>query len=311
MQANVLVKISNLTRDQWLEWRKKGIGGSDAAAVCGLSRWKSPIAIWMEKAGHVEPLEAGESAYWGTQMEPLIRKEFIHRTGLKVKQVRSMLQHKRFPFMTANLDGIVTVPNKGRGIYEAKTAGVYAAPEWETFIPDEYAIQIQHYMAVTGLSFAYVAVLIGGNKFMWRYIKRDNQVIDLIIQLESRFWQLVETKTPPDVDGSSSSTDFLKRLYAQSNPQSMIILHSDAETLITEYEAAQRAEEEASQRMDAAANRLKQLLGENEIGVAGDRLITWKSITSEKLDTKAIKTEMPEVYKQFTKQSTYRKFAIK
>jgi len=138
-------------------------------------------------------------------MEPIIREEFSDRTGFKVKEVKAILQHKRFPFMLANLDGIVTDPERGEGIFEAKTANAYAAAEWEAGIPDAYSLQVQHYMAVTGLNFAYIAVLIGGNKFLWKYIERDEGTIDLLIQLEARFWKYVQSNTPPPIDGSKAS----------------------------------------------------------------------------------------------------------
>jgi putative phage-type endonuclease len=110
MNANVMVSTTDMKYQEWLEYRRKGIGGSDVAAVCGLSKWKSPVEVWLDKTGQIEPEPAGEAAYWGTLMEPVIREEFTDRTGLRVRQVNALLQHKRFPFMLANIDGIVNAP---------------------------------------------------------------------------------------------------------------------------------------------------------------------------------------------------------
>ncbi len=310
MNTIVAASTENMSHETWLEYRQQGIGGSDVAAVCGLSRWKSPMGIWMEKTGQVEPETAGEAAFWGIVMEPIIRDEFTNRTGLKVRQLRAILQHKRFPFMLANLDGIVIDPDRGEGIFEAKTANAYSSSEWEAGIPDQYALQVQHYMAVTGLKFVYVAVLIGGNKFLWRLIDRDEAIIDLIIQMESRFWRMVELRIPPDIDGSKASVELLNRLYP-TGAKSSIDLPTEALELITQFEEAQMEEKKSGDAKDLAANRLKAMLKDHELGLIAGRQVGWKSIKGERLDTKALKTDQPDIYKQYAKESSYRRFAIK
>lgn len=310
MQAVVLKSTDQLSQKEWLDIRKQGIGGSDAAAICGLSRWKSPMEVWLEKTGQIESTEAGEASYWGQIMEPIIREEFSIRSGFKVTPLTSMLQHKRFPFMLANLDGIVTDPNRGQGIFEAKTAGLHASSEWNDSLPDEYAIQVQHYLAVTGLQFACVAVLIGGNRFQWQVLERDEMTIDLIIQLESRFWRAVETRTPPPIDGSKASSELLNRLYPYGKKQ-QIELPPDALDLIEAYEMAREQEEKAAQLKDTAVNHLKSLLGENDCGIIGDRKVTWQEIKTERFDSKLLKTEAPDIYTQYVKPSSYRRFQIR
>ena len=163
MTANVLVSTGNLPYEDWLEYRKQGIGGSDAAVVCGISRYKSPVELWMEKTGQLPSQETGEAAYWGNLLESLVREEFTKRTGISVTKPSALYQSGEHPFMLANVDGLCEDPVHGPCIFEAKTASAYKAGEWEDAIPDEYMIQIQHYMAVTGYQGAYIAVLIGGN----------------------------------------------------------------------------------------------------------------------------------------------------
>lgn len=311
MNANVLVSTKDMKYQEWLDYRRRGIGGSDVAAVCGLSKWKSPVEVWLDKTGQIEPAPAGEAAYWGTLMEPIIRKEFADRTGFKIRQVSAILQHRRFPFMFANVDGIVTDPNLGEGIFEAKTASAYRADEWEQGVPDEYALQVQHYMAVTGLPFAWIAVLIGGNQFVWRLIERDEAIIDLLIQMESRFWKLVETGVAPEIDGTHASTELLNRLYPFSKSKQIIELPGHAGPLIEEYERAQEEEKEATQRKDRAANLIKQLLGDSEVGAIEGRTVSWKTINADRLDSKTLKADHPELYNQYLKTSSYRRFSIK
>ncbi len=124
--------------EQWLEWRRKGIGGSDASVVCGINKYRSPIELWLDKTGQAAFEEAGEAAYWGTILEPVVREEFTKRTGIGVKPVKQLLQHEDYPFMLANLDGICETPDHGTCIFEAKTASAFKACEWDDKIPDEY-----------------------------------------------------------------------------------------------------------------------------------------------------------------------------
>ena len=105
MSAKIVISTENLPYEDWLEYRKQGIGGSDAAVACGISRYKSPVELWLEKTGQLPNQEAGEAAYWGTQLEPLVRAEFTRRTGIEVTHTKQLLQSAEHPFMLANLDG--------------------------------------------------------------------------------------------------------------------------------------------------------------------------------------------------------------
>jgi len=307
---NVLVSTKDMSKDKWLQWRNKGIGGSDASVICGVNRYKSPVELWMEKTGQIEPKVAGEAAHWGTKLEPLIRVEFTERTGLQIKQEYAMLQHSKYPFMLANLDGIVADPINGSCVFEAKTANAFKADDWDDHVPQGYQLQVQHYLAVTNLSGAYIAVLIGGNQFKWHYIERDDDLIAMLIELEKRFWHNVETLTPPAMDGSSASSELLSRLYPTANNKTQITL-DDALPLITQFEEASNEEKVAEARKDEAINKLKALMGEKEIGISGDRIITWKNISSERLDSKVLKIEQPEIYSRYISKNSYRRFSIK
>ena len=308
---NVLVQTEEMTREEWLAWRNQGLGGSDAAVACGLSRWKSPMELWLEKTGQMEPAEVGEPAYWGTVLEPLIREEFTKRAGLAVQEEKAILKHSKYGFMLANVDGFVEDPVNGKGIFEAKTANAFAVKDWEDSLPDEYMLQVQHYLAVTELEFAYVAVLFGGNTFQWRFIPRDESLIKLLIKLEAKFWHLVETNTPPPIDGSKASKDLLSRLYPEGKKNSTVELPEEAMTLIDEFEQAKADEYEALSIKDTAANKLKKLIGDNEIGVIQDRTVAWKTVKSERLNSKMLKAEHPDIYKEYSESSVSRRFSVK
>lgn len=311
MSAVALLSTENLPYEKWLEARKKGIGGSDASVVCGISRYKSPVELWMEKTDQLPAQESGEAAYWGTQLEALVRSEFTKRTGIEVTQISSVLQSEDFPFMLANLDGVCQHPNYGTCIFEAKTASAYKSGEWEDSIPDEYMLQIQHYMAVTGYKGTYIAVLIGGNVFRWKFIERDEELIAMLIQLESDFWEHVQSKTPPPLDGSESSAKFLAEKFPDSVPKSKIRLPDNAADCIQRYDDACARLEVITEQKREAENLLKEMMGENEIGISGEKIVSWKSVSQERLDSKTLKAEHPTLYKKYANNISYRRFSIR
>lgn len=307
---NIIASTENLPYEEWLELRKTGIGGSDASVVCGINRYKTPIELWMEKTDNAPPQEAEESAYWGTQLESLVREEFTKRAGIEVKLVKELLQSEEHPFMLANLDGICHDPNYGDCIFEAKTASAFKAGEWENTIPDEYMLQIQHYMAVTGCKAAYIAVLIGGNTFRWRLIERDKELISMLIELEARFWEHVKNNTPPPVDGSEACAKYLAEKYSDSTTNS-VELPPEAEKLIKEYNMACEKLSAVTEEKQLAENKLKQLLGANEVGTVKGNIVSWKSVSQERLDTKTLKSEHPTLYKKYANTTSYRRFSVK
>lgn len=311
MAAKVLVSTENIPYEEWLEYRRQGIGGSDASVVCGINRYKSPVELWLDKTGQLPPQEAGEAAYWGTQLEPFVRAEFTRRTGIWVDHRSELLQSEEHPFMLANLDGICEVPDVGTCVFEAKTASAYKAGEWEDAIPDEYMCQIQHYMAVTGYVGAYIAVLIGGNTFKWRFVERDEELISMLIELETAFWNHVQDGTLPPLDGSDASARFLAQRFPSSTPASRITLPNTAADLLDQYDEACEQLEVITEQKQRAENLLKEMMGDNEVGTAGGRVITWKSVVQERLDSKTLKAEHPVLCKKYTNTTSYRRFTIK
>lgn len=175
----------DMSRQDWLELRKSGIGGSDAASILGFNKWKSAFQLYIEKTSDfVEEID-NEFIYWGNVLEDVVATEFARRTGKKVRRRNQMLRHDDYPFMTANLDRVVVGE---RAILECKTTSQYNKEAWEgDNVPAAYICQVQHYLAVTGYDKAYIAVLIGGNNFVWKEIERDDEFIELMIEHEKNF----------------------------------------------------------------------------------------------------------------------------
>jgi len=237
--------------------------------------------------------------------------EFTKRTGIEVNRKKQLLQSEEHHFMLANLDGTCEHPDYGTVIFEAKTASAYKAGEWEEAIPEEYMLQIQHYMAVTGHNGTYIAVLIGGNTFRWKFIERDEELISMLIQLEAEFWSYVQSNTPPPLDGSDASVKFLADRFPNSVPKSQITLPDSAAELIAEYAAASEQVKAITEKKQEAENLLKAMLGDNEIGTTSDHIVTWKSVSQERLDSKTLKSEHPTLFKKYASKTSYRRFSIK
>ena len=232
----IIAKTTAITHEQWLAARRKGVGGSDSAAVCGLSRYSSPLEVWLQKTGRKPATPDNEVMQWGRLLEPIVREEFARRTGLNAKECPYLMAHVEYPFMLANVDGIVTEKDG---------------------LPVEWYCQVQHYMAVCDLPKAYVAVLINGNKFQWQAVDRDEETIRTIIALESHFWkEYVLKDVPPPVDEHSG--DALAMLYPKSEEKS-VILPAEADEFVAQWLELKKAEDELKNAKFACENNLKAL----------------------------------------------------
>lgn len=311
MQAEVLISTVDMNRQEWLDARKNGIGGSDVSAIAGLNKWKSPVGVYLDKIG-ASPDEdsAGEAAYWGNVMEDVVAQEFSIRTGLRVRRRNAILKHPEYPFMLANVDRLIVGKREG---LECKTASEYLKGSWEDEeIPAAYLLQIQHYMAVTGYDAWHIAVLIGGNKFLYKKVERDEELISYLITIEKNFWkENVLKQIPPMFDGSDASVDLLKALYPESVPDSEVQLPGDAGTFIEALDEIDVELKSMVLQKKEYENQIKDMMKDNEKAYSGERTITWKSYDTNRFDSKRFKVEEPDLYKKYVNTTTARKFVIK
>ena len=306
----ILVKTAGMSREEWLRWRTKGIGGSDVSVIAGVNPFRSIFQLWLEKTGQVEPEETeNDNTHFGNVLEPVVKREFSKRTGLKVRAKRALLQSEEYPFMLADLDGVI-YENGKMNLFEAKTASAYKQEIWEKGIPEEYVLQVQHYMAVTGAEKTYLAALVGGNRFYWKVVRRDEQKIAEIIALEKAFWEEnVLAGREPVPDGSGATTDFLNEKYASSNGNT-ILLPEEALDLCRRYEELSGQLNELQDKKDAVSNQLKNFLKNNESGVIGEYRVTWKQVTSTTFDKKRLEKENRALYEEYLTKRQYRRLTV-
>lgn len=311
MKAEILVETEGLSREDWLKYRKRGIGGSDVAAILGISKWKSAVGLWLDKTNQSsEPEEENEAMQWGNIMEPVIRNHFADVMGKPVAEVKAMLRHPEYPFMLADVDG-VTVDDEGNpAILEIKTASEYKRGEWEDDIPPYYQTQVQHYLCVTGVKKAYVAVLIGGNSFKVFEVNADVEVQQMLIAVERGFWDKVQNMIRPEIDGSDAATELLDRAY-RGGIAEQIVLPEEAIEYVDRYMEASAEEDNAKAKKQDAANHIKEFMRDYDKAKCLNYTITWKPVSTERLDTKALKENEPEVYQKYVKSGTSRRFTVK
>ncbi|AKG05549.1 hypothetical protein AAV35_012850 [Salimicrobium jeotgali] len=311
VKAQVMQSTSDMEHKEWLESRKKGIGGSDAASIAGFNKWKSPVVVYMEKVGEIESESSNaEAAHFGNVLEEVVAKEFTLRTGMKVRKRNAVLQHPEHEWMLANVDRLIVGKNEG---LECKTASEYLKDEWtgdET--PMAYLLQCQHYMAVTGADAWWIAVLIGGNKFVYKKIERDEELIANLIDLEKEFWEEnVLKQEPPEIDGSDASTALLKSMYPEAEPESETDLDAEADKLLDGLEQIKEEEKEIKERKKKYENQLKEKLGTYEKGFSNHYVVTFKNQERRTVDSKRLKAEEPDLYEKYSKVSSSRPLRFK
>ena len=311
MNANILVETDNLSKEEWLRYRKQGIGGSDVSCLLGINKWKSEIELWLDKTNQTNThVEENEAMQWGTIMEPIIRNHFAEVTGKTVVELKAMLQHPEHPFMLADVDGVTVNDSGNPAILEIKTASEFKRSDWDEGVPAYYQTQVQHYLCVTGIQKAYVAVLIGGNSFRVYEVDADAEIQSMLIAVEKDFWNKVQNMIRPEMDGSDAAKNLLDSLY-HGGISEEIVMPDEAIEYVDAYIEACAEEDNAKAKKQDAANHIKEIMGDYDKATCLGHSISWKPVSSERLDSKALKEAEPEIYAKYVKTSVSRRFTLK
>jgi len=310
MRPLVLVTTTNINREDWLLARRKGIGGSDIAALVGMSKYNSPMTVYMDKIGEMPATEENEAMYWGNVLEEVVAKEFEKRSGLKVRKKNAIMQHPQYEMALANVDRLVVGKNEG---LECKTTSAFLLNEWnEEEVPPAYFLQCQWYMAVTSYQRWHLAVLIGGNTFKFFTIDRDDELINVLLSKAKDFWNdHVLKHEPPIFDGSDASSELLAYMYPESTADEEIELSPDADKWLSELKKIKEQEKEIKKKKTEAENNIKAEMGTAEIGRVNGQTVTWKSVEANRIDTKALKKENADLVERYMVSSQSRRLLIK
>ncbi|MGL5436942.1 MAG: YqaJ viral recombinase family protein [Lachnospiraceae bacterium] len=303
------IATGGLSREEWLDLRKRGLGGSDAGAICGLNPYVSPISVFYDKTREGADDYDNEAMRQGRDLEEYVARRFVEATGRKVRRSNMMYWSREFPFMFANVDRMLTGEHAG---LECKTASAYSADKWKDGrIPAHYELQCHHYMAVTGADAWYLAVVILGKEFQYHKLERDEELIRNLRTLESNFWyQNVVPGIMPEPDGSQISEEIISRYYPNAERETAILpaefnekleRRSELVGLIARMEMEQRKIEQ----------EIKLYMKSSELAANECYRITWNEVATARLDTKQLKQELPKVYERYLKKTQSRRFYIK
>ena len=243
----------------------------------------------------------------GRDFEDYVARRFMKATGKKVRRANAMYYDEKHPFMLADVDRMVVGENAG---LECKTASPYVAYKWEDGkIPLSYQLQCYHYMSVCNADAWYIAVLIYGREFKYYKIERDDKIIQNLIQLEEHFWKNhVLARRMPDPDGSKLADSVIAECYPDAVGKSIpltgfddkIQRREEVESLLDKLETEKRQIDQ----------ELKLYLGEAETAENEHFRVSWKKMVSNRIDTKKLKEEKPEIYKAYLKECKGRRFTV-
>lgn len=298
-------------RATWLEWRRQGIGGSDIAALCGMSRFATPMSVYLDKTGMLDDADAGEAALWGRLFETPIAWEFENRTGLHVIGAQLCVVDPNASWRRATLDGLVTDSHAhdadvarddltaALGTFESKASSQFG---FEDGIPDEYAVQCQWQMGVTGLTTGWLAILHGGRRLVIEELEFEPGVFDGLREIADRFWHdHVLAQNPPPADSAEATTRALKDAWRDRASEVAVEFSADVALLARGWLAQRDAAKRSQSQLDLIENQLRAALGEATLGTyAGEELVTWKpQKTGARLVLDALKAAHPEIVEKF------------
>jgi putative phage-type endonuclease len=293
--------------------KKMGLGGSDAAAICGVSKYRTPLEVYLDKIGCPLPKKTPARMLLGKKFEYDILNWFAEITGKDCKGVfTGSKTHPDHEFMTCNVDGIVNGEN---AIIECKLTTSAFSDLANGRIPDDYLVQCQHNMAVYGADRCYLPywVLDPSEEIeqAFHVIERDESMIENIITIESKFWfEHVMKSITPDIDFSSELVaGLMKTLYPVARPES-IILDESRNELIEKLSELKEEEKAVCLKIDEIENILKNDLKESESASTSQFVVNWKNQLSVRLDTNEIKKSAPDIFEKYAKKSSYRRFSI-
>lgn len=285
------------------------IGASDAAAILGMSRWKSRLDVWAEKTGLVVPEDLSDKLQveLGNELEDFVARKFEKKTGKKVELAPKTVYFPGFPFIAANLDRRVMGEN---ALLECKTTSAWKAREWEgEEIPQEYVIQVMHQLAVTGADKGYLAVLIGNQDFKVKEIERDEKAFQDLIKREVEFWEkFVVAKVPPAV--SSMDQDTLAKMFPNAEAGKEIALDSAAAATCDLLESIRQDLASLERQEETQKNILRMALGDAEIGTVGPWRVKWKNIKTHRVDLDKLNEAVPDLLKIYQKVTESRRFTV-
>lgn len=307
--ARKLINTKEISYEEWLKLRKRSIGGSDSASCVGMNQYQSSIALYAEKKGLSKPFEGNGATKLGTFLEDFVAREYMERTGKKVRNDNYMYMDDEYDFLTANVDRVIVGENAA---LECKTMGSFGKYDLEAGeIPAHYYCQCQHYMMIMGYEYMDLCIYVLQKDIYINRINRNEDFIKELRAAEIDFWQNhVEKSEAPEPDGTESSIEAVKELYSESVSQSEIYIPQVDEMIERHKELSRRIKDLEEEKMQIQAVICSKL-GIGGVGVGEKYGCSWKTQSRSSLDSKKLKNDLPDIYARYTSMTEYPVFRIK
>ena len=293
-------------REQWLEMRRRGLGGSDAATVVGLNPYSSRLALYADKLGLMPERDDNEAMRQGRDLEAYVAERWCEVTGKAVQRVNAILMNEEYPFALANIDRKVVGERAG---LECKTTSVYNNADFAAGeIPPMYYTQCMHYLAVTGYDRWYLAVAVLNKAFYTFTIERDEAEIDALMAAERKFWEEhIVKRIPPEADGSDASMAVLDNKVFVDDTAML----QDVDPLLDELERVSGIIKEYEEDKDNLKAQIIQRMGDRARGQALRWTVTYLPQERTSINKDRLLRQYPQAYGDCVTTSTYRTFRVK
>ena len=334
-KPEVVVDTENLSREDWLGYRRLGIGGSDAAAIMGVSPFCTKRDLYYDKCG-ITPAIDEEESNWvakevGHRLEDLVAEIFSKKTGFRVFPVRKMFRHPLYPFMLADVDFFIDFGDGTYGILECKTTNYNCQDKWaNNSTPVNYEYQGRHYMAVMNINKVYFACLYGNNEdeFFIRYMERDLELEEDLIAEEEYFWNdnVKMGVEPPYTEKADLVLESIRKHYGPADKDAdKVNLNRKHKVGIERYLELKEQKSKLDQESKKLEEQMKESYAEivEEMGVSctgvlkdgsTEYIVTYNPAYRTGIDKKGLeklKVQHPDVYDDYVNTTESRRFSVK
>ena len=333
----VLVETKDLPEKQWLEWRRKGIGGSDASIVLGISPFATARDLYFDKLGVVSYKD--DNSNWvalqiGHLLEDLVAEIFHKKTGFPIYQIKKMFYHPLYPYMLADVDYFVTLPSGETAILEIKTTNYNGKDAWwmdgKETVPVNYEAQGRHYMAVTNLNHVFYCCLYGNSEdnVIIRHIERDAAYEEELTALEGIFWNenVLKKIPPPYTEDGDLVLQSVKHQVGMADPEAPAVELSlplaSCVVRFTELQAQKKLADAQSKKIEGEMKRLQgrivEAMGKSCTAVCttggSSYTVTYnpsKKPGVSKDNLIRLQAQHPDIYQDYVTVSENRRFYVK
>ena len=320
----MITKIKTNSHEEWLEERKKSLGGSDVGAVLGMSEYSSPYTIWAEKTGKIPSFEGNEWTRLGNDLEGYVAQRFAEASGLKLINDTTTWRNDKYPHLHANFDRRVVGMKAG---VECKLTSELNARKYKNGeFPDRFYAQCVEYLCVSEFERWFLAVLIYGKGMKIYQMTRipnddvpewceasvyvDDGEIEALAKATGDFWNnYVLTNTPPMADGTDSTSETLRTIYPESNGDTVSLIAFEEE--LKQYNHLASLEEDYKKMKNECANKIKAYMGEASNGTSDKFKISYSSYVKTTFDHKAFAQDNPGIdLSRYFKSTVMRPFKV-